>query len=299
MIKMQALGSGSNGNCFAVHTPAGTLLIDAGISRSRIITGLKQLDIDPKSVLAVLITHAHSDHIIGLPVLSSTLDFRVIATPNTIEEIRKKAPRDSRYARIADEAIGIPYGGQLKYGSFMIHVVPAFHDIAGSCGFQIDIGHTSLCYTTDTGSISDQFQEMMRESDYLIIESNHDKQMLADSRRPAWLKRRIRETHLSNDETLNVLKHVVGEQTKMVALAHLSGACNSPEEVIRQVHRYNLDSDTTWDWVVCTRDARSSLISEIRQTLLIEGGLNNRILPELDLDLEPRLSDLDSFFSID
>jgi phosphoribosyl 1,2-cyclic phosphodiesterase len=297
-LKLQALGSGSNGNCFALQTAAGTLLIDAGISRSRIIEGLNQLNIPLTDVIGILITHAHTDHINGLAVLHSFLKFNVVATPQTIAEIRKKSIRDRRFGLVADEAIPVPIGGRIQLGGYTIRVFPAIHDIAGSCGFSIDFGQKNLVYTTDTGDVLPEFQDAMREANYIVIESNHDKNMLINSRRPPWLKRRIRETHLSNDETIKILENVITNKTEMVALAHLSGECNSPAETIRQLHEFYTQTEAKWDWVVCSRQEKSSLISQFRRTLKIEGGLHNRIYPELELkfDLLPPRDNLDRYF---
>ena len=278
---LQALASGSNGNSFVINSGNLTVLIDVGISRRRIIEGLSRLNIDRSSVKYILITHAHSDHIIGLPVLHLVLNFRIIATEGTIEEIRKLVRIDSRYGEIADNAILIENNKNLPLEGVEVIGYETIHDIQGSTGFTLYFYDEDLTvsYTTDTADVTTGFKQAMRMSDFILIEANHDHELLKKSRRPIWLKERIKNTHLSNKSTVKILESVVSKQTKVLFLGHLSGECNTPNVVGQLISSFKsycvdkLPSKSSWMWIICTREESSTLV-EYNNSLLLDGGLS-------------------------
>jgi phosphoribosyl 1,2-cyclic phosphodiesterase len=277
-LRYQALASGSNGNCAVVDTPKGAILIDAGISRKRIIKGITKLGIPVKMVKYILITHAHWDHIQGLPVLSDHLKARVVATPESIQEIRKMKRLDPRYECVADNAVPIMLNKTIELDNFTVTSHPTIHDIAGATGFTMDLPEEiRLSYVTDTADVTPSFVTDMKNSDVLVIESNHNISMLEKSRRPYFLKKRIKETHLSNTKTIEILQKAISDQTKAIILAHLSGECNHPKLVCDKISKYKSECDVNgdWNWVVCTRQDRSSILQLTPDTYSLEGGVTN------------------------
>ena len=101
-ISVQALASGSNGNCFLISNKTDALLIDAGISRKRILESLKKINVPKENIKGVLVTHTHSDHISGLPVLANYIDAPVITTSPSISELYRLSSRDDSYRKIAN-----------------------------------------------------------------------------------------------------------------------------------------------------------------------------------------------------
>lgn len=278
---LQALASGSNGNSFVISSGDLTVLIDAGISRRRIIDGLITLDIDLSTVKYILITHAHSDHIAGLPVLHAYLDFKVVATEETIIELRKLTRLDHRYKIIVDNAIVIDYNKNLPLEGLDVLGFETDHDIDGSAGFNLYFHDEalSISYTTDTAGVIPEFKQVMRMSDFILIEANHDKEMLKNSRRPYFLKERIKKTHLSNVSTIKILESVISKQTKALFLGHLSGECNTPNTVGKLISRFQsyckekVPEKSNWKWIICTRDESSTLV-KYDNSLSLSGGLN-------------------------
>ncbi|MHA2251910.1 MAG: MBL fold metallo-hydrolase [Candidatus Kariarchaeaceae archaeon] len=275
-MKFQALASGSNGNCSVLQTSKGSILIDAGISRRRIIKGITQLNIPLNQVKYILITHAHGDHIQGLPVLSDYLKAKVVATPDTIQEIRSLKYRDPRYEKVANQAIPIEFEETLKLDFLQVKSHPTVHDIAGASAYSVtsNANDFTLSYATDTNDIPQTLVEDMVNSDIIVIESNHDVNMLDKSRRPIFLKRRIKKTHLSNAKTRKILSDVISKRTKAVFLAHLSGDCNSPYLVSKDIKEFHSNSDfEKWNWIVCTRWDKSSLYASDMSRIMVTGGL--------------------------
>lgn len=292
-MQFQSLASGSNGNCSVWETPHGSVLFDAGISRKRVIKGLENLKINPQNVKYVCITHAHWDHINGLPVLMNYLkNARVVATSQTINELVKLKRRDSRFNYLATKAIPVEFNDTIKLGkNFEISCFPAVHDIDGASGYRIENikNKFAISYITDTAAISSDFVDAMSDSDIFFLESNHDTELLDKSRRPFWLKSRIRKTHLSNDKFFQLCKQIMSERTKVVYLGHLSGECNDENLLYDQMQKFT--KQTPLNWVISTRTRPSSLFKMAKDILKIEGGLSN-----LNDDRKNTLSRLDSYF---
>lgn len=286
---LQALASGSNGNAFIINDGETSILIDAGISRKRIIKGILDLNISLESLRYVLITHAHTDHVGGLAVLNDHLTFEVVATEGTIQEIKKLQRIDPRFAKVANNAFSIEDEGTVEINGIVIESYRALHDIAGAVGFSVIFENgIRVSYTTDNQHITTQFQKAMRQSDFIILESNHNRILLDNSRRPPYLKERIKKTHLSNKQMAGILNGVITERTKCVFLAHLSGECNSPGHVcdvmisLKNHFDRSPKKPSEWRWVVCTREESSSLVT-YDGILTLEGGLNDSNPVEPDL----------------
>lgn len=262
MLLFRAIASGSNGNCSIFQTPDGALLIDAGISCRRILDGIKELKIEKKEIKYVLITHAHYDHIVGLAVLFDQLNAKLIATQDTINEIKKLKSKDIRYFLFAENSISIGIHEPIVLDSFEITTYPTYHDIDGSSCFKITYLYNdfTLTYITDSADIPESVQDAMKSSDLIVIESNHNVKMLNESSRPIYLKQRIKATHMTNKKTMEILSTTINERTKAVYLAHLSGECNRPELVTNLIkNNYDKIDYPNWKWAICLREESSSI----------------------------------------
>lgn len=274
------MASGSNGNCAVLSTEEAAILIDAGISRKRTLAGLKKLRIAPTDVRFVLLTHAHSDHVGGLPVVSDGLPVRLVATPETIDGLRSMWSSDQRYPQIAANAIPVPIGGSIDLGVFSVKSFPTQHDSPGAAAFRVTYykANLTLTYITDTGELTPEMLASLNDSDIAVIESNYDIGMLARSRRPAMLKARIRKNHMSNVDTLRVIEQIDSERIKVLFMAHLSGECNSPDIVAKGLRELanSLDRTSPWDWVIATRDASSTLVELNERSHKLRGGYSSQ-----------------------
>jgi phosphoribosyl 1,2-cyclic phosphodiesterase len=302
-VRFQVIASGSNGNCSVLHTDHGAILIDAGISRKRILDALETMNVPLSDIRGILITHAHSDHISGLAVLHDYIDAPVIAPPETLDELRKIEHKDPRFGKTADRAIPLPLDQTIEYGGFSLRSHPIFHDIAGSTGFSVlDLkSEQRLSYATDTSGLTNTFLEDMRDSQIVVLESNHEENLLWASRRPNWLKERIRSTHLSNKETMKYLPRIISEKTEAIFLAHLSGQCNTTVRVAQYVHHHwqNQTDFDQWHWAICPRNDSSSIYHRKEGKTELIGGLtsitNPDVLDQYPIEVSPH--DVESFFS--
>lgn len=219
-MKVKVLASGSKGNCTLVRTNSLNILIDIGINYQQLASELESINLSPKDLNAILITHTHSDHIKGLASLIKKTNLRVYALEEMLEELCKKILLDNIFL----------YEEPLEIEDLKIDLIRISHDVEG-VGFIIEHNNHSLVYITDTGYINRKYLPLMKNKDVYIIESNHDEEMLMEGSYPYILKQRVisDKGHLSNKTTAEYLLEVVGEDTKQIILAHISEHNNTEE----------------------------------------------------------------------
>jgi len=227
-----ALGSGSGGNAFILHTDGAGLLVDAGFSRTELLARMSRAGIAPAMLQALLLTHEHGDHVSGARVLADQLGIPTYASRATGEELA----RTGRLGRIA-----IPFqpGAGFTVAGFEVLPFPVPHDALDPVGFRITMGTVTVGMATDIGHLSLLAQQRLRDCRLLVLESNHDVAMQLASERHLRHKRRVlgRHGHLSNDEALAGLAQLLGPNTRHLCLVHLSRECNCPELVWESARR--------------------------------------------------------------
>ena len=222
-----SLFSGSSGNCSYLESGGAGILIDAGVSTRSIVRALESLQSSLKKIAAIFITHEHSDHIKGLPVLTARYGLPVYAYGGTLEGIIKSARGLDR-----NRPHEIPTGGGLELAGMYISSFPTSHDSNESVGYKIHTadGH-EVAVATDLGLVSDTVKNELTGCKLVMLESNHDVAMLKNGRYPYFLKRRILSPrgHLSNDDCAAALPELVKGGTQHLLLAHLRRDNNLPE----------------------------------------------------------------------
>lgn len=223
-MRIVTFASGSTGNCCLVSDGGVNVLIDAGISARRIVQGLGVLGLAPQDVCGVLITHEHSDHISGLPVLVKRTGMRIFA-PSELGEVLKRVKPE-----LSESIDYIPPDGGLCVGDVRITAFPTPHDASASFGYRIE-GSEVFAFATDTGHISDELLEGLQGADTVAIEANHDKVMLKNGPYPPFLKQRVlsKHGHLSNDDCAKLACLLADSGTRQIILGHLSQQNNTPE----------------------------------------------------------------------
>ena len=266
-VKVQAIASGSNGNCFLVESETDAIIIDAGISRKRIVDSLKNVPLS--KVRGIFITHAHSDHISGLPVLKKYVDAPHFATAPCISSLYQLSSKDNTWSDLARTASCISQDKIMTIGNFKIITIKTQHDSPGTVGYRIHLpventAGVTVSVLTDTGLLNEREIWQLSRSDIILLESNYNKTLLKKSNRPYYLKERIKDYHLSNDYTSDVLQSVKRSQSssriKGLILGHLSGECNSPDLVREWVRTWQHENDAPWNWYLAPRNNSSDLI---------------------------------------
>ncbi|NLG15673.1 MAG: MBL fold metallo-hydrolase [Lentisphaerae bacterium] len=224
-IGVTILGSGSSGNATIVHCGDEGIVIDAGFSFREFKKRYKQSGL-PKDLKlrGILVTHEHADHVKGLRVCSNELDIPIFATRMCADVLRM---RDDQFGQMSL----IAAGGHFSLGGFEVVPFSVPHDANDPVGYVICRGSCRVGIATDVGNANNTVKYELRNCDTLVLESNHDLNMLAASQRPWSLKQRIMGSrgHLSNVATAELLGSILGENTRNVILAHISRECNKPE----------------------------------------------------------------------
>ena len=228
-VRIISLYSGSTGNCFVISAPCGTLLIDAGKNAKRLHAALAEVGIDADSIGAILVTHEHTDHISALPVflkkhpipvhIANGSAYKLLPHPSVEPLLHTHSP-------IFEECIC-----GMRVVSF-----PTPHDSRASVGYRIEIPCEDgtvyrIGYATDIGYVTPEIEEALTGCNAVILESNHDYDMLMTGPYPYDLKMRIasRRGHLSNPDSAALAARLCAAGTKKLMLAHLSQENNAPD----------------------------------------------------------------------
>jgi phosphoribosyl 1,2-cyclic phosphodiesterase len=222
-----SLASGSRGNCHAFCDGERTLLVDAGLSLLQIRRRMEAMGLDPGLVRAVAISHEHSDHIAALPVILRRTDWSLLATRETLEAVARIQGLEVPPGRW----IPLEAGRGTSWEGWRIHPFAIPHDAEDPVAFRLEVGAWTGAVVTDLGHPTALVTEHCRDLDLLVLESNHDVEMLRNGDYPPHLKARIlsRIGHLSNEASAGLLDRVRGPRLCHVVLAHLSEANNEPE----------------------------------------------------------------------
>lgn len=223
MITFLSLTSGSSGNATFVSDGNSKILIDCGMSGSRLKSSLAEIDVDIADLDAVLITHEHSDHIKGLGVIARKYHIPVYATFKTFAGMKNIGE--------FDDSLKNAISGELEIGNIGIKAFSIPHDAADPVGYNFFIDNQKLTLATDIGKMNDTVFESIKGSKYVILESNHDVDILRLGSYPYSLKKRILSPygHLSNEDAAKTALRLAETGTEHFMLAHLSRENNLPE----------------------------------------------------------------------
>jgi phosphoribosyl 1,2-cyclic phosphodiesterase len=245
-VSFTILGSGSAGNCAYVETAEARILVDAGFSPLQIRKRLASIGKTPENLSAILITHEHSDHIAGILGIADKFHIPVFCNrgtqDGTIWAFKEKvaARRNPALAGI-DSTTQLKKqidwrlfetGASLEIGDVSIETFSIPHDAQDPVGFILRTASGNIGFATDLGHVTKLVLERIRHANILVLESNHDVEMLQDCPRRSWaLKQRIlgRHGHISNVTAAETVAQIMSAGLKKLYLAHLSRECNTPE----------------------------------------------------------------------
>lgn len=234
-FEVAVLASGSKGNATVIKAGNKAFLVDAGISCRRITNALQEYGLHPYDLSGVLITHEHKDHISGLPVLSKKYKLPIFANEKTWQAMELRNEIERSCHRLLPGTISF---GDMKVSSFAIS-----HDAASPVGYSFQYKEEKCTYLTDSGFVNEEIKLATLNSDVIILEANHDEEMLKKGPYPKMLKERILGTrgHLSNTAAGWFLANME-KMPQEVFLAHLSQENNKPELALSTVERILSDA---------------------------------------------------------
>lgn len=260
-VKFCPIASGSSGNSVFVGTEYTNILVDAGLTGKKIEERLSELNICAKNIDALFITHEHSDHIKGAGVLSRRFDIPVYATLGTWEAMSESIgdifPKNKKYVYNGENCI---------INDVCIKPFEIPHDAAEPVGYSLFAEKYKFTIATDLGHITDTIKENIIDSDILLLEANHDLDMLINGSYPWPLKKRIMgdKGHISNDTAGALISEIMTGRLKHIFLGHLSDENNIPhlayETVEKILTKNKIKLGTYLNMDLATRYSNSKMI---------------------------------------
>lgn len=234
-MKLCSIASGSSGNCIYVGSNQTNLLVDAGISGKRILNGLDEIEIKPDTLQGVLITHEHSDHIAGVGVLARKFNVPIYGTFETLDAMRRvkslgEIPENLLRYINPDETF---YINDIEVNPFSIS-----HDASNPVCYTFASNGHKVGIATDLGKYDDYIVSKLSDTEILVLESNHDVNMLMVGKYPYYLKQRVLgdKGHLSNDTAASLICELMSDKLRYIYLAHLSKENNYDELAYETVY---------------------------------------------------------------
>ena len=272
-LRFCSFASGSTGNCYLLKTENTNLLVDVGIAGKRVIEGLDSCAVKPEQIDGILITHEHTDHIKSLRMMAKkSVNGRIYTSEGTAYSVIEKMPMISERICVKDNSF--------KVGDIEIEPFSLSHDAEEPLGFSIQSGGKRVTIITDTGVATKQMLSVAAKSDLLVLEANHEVNILHCSSYPYELKRRILsdQGHLSNDAAAEFIYEVEklrksgGDENpngthrkQKILLAHLSKENNSPMQAMLTIKNRLFEED-----MIAGEDYLMNVLSADASTRLLE-----------------------------
>jgi phosphoribosyl 1,2-cyclic phosphodiesterase len=227
-MKFCSLGSGSSGNSYLVAKNNTNILVDAGFSITELESRMSQRDTKPSEITALFLTHEHDDHSKGVFAFAEKHNKPIYLTYGTFKMCQKRIKKSYNLSLNIISPLDI-----VALNDFIIYVIPVPHDAREPVQFKFESEKKTLAIITDLGFGNKELINSIQRINALILESNHDENLLYKSRYPKNLKDRIRGKygHLSNEDSLEILNKLNLDHLKWLGAAHLSKENNSPELV--------------------------------------------------------------------
>ncbi|MHA2095656.1 MAG: MBL fold metallo-hydrolase, partial [Candidatus Hodarchaeales archaeon] len=206
------------------------------------------------------ISHSHTDHCRGLPIINESVNAPIISSKGTREGFRGFQSYDARWKDVFKKTLVLDPNSTLDFGAFKIRSLPTVHDALGATAFYVEYEDVGISIITDTGAVLPHHFEAINKSKITLLEMNHDIPALYHSRRSQWLKKRIRATHLDNGQVIEAINQMNTENQALL-FGHLSGECNSPRYVKSELLDWGKEMEEfPWNCYICTRDTPGPLL---------------------------------------
>ena len=236
-MRFATLGSGSRGNAVLVEGGGTCVLVDCGFAAREAERRLARIGVDLRQVDAILVTHEHADHIRGIPTLARRYGITVWTTPGTWRQVSGRALDSLRLFSGHDTGF--------RVGDMRVEPFPVPHDAREPCQFVLESAGRRLGLLTDAGSVTPHTRDLLRECDALMLECNHDTEMLRSGPYPRSLQDRVAGPfgHLSNDQAAELVDQLPNTQLSNLLVAHVSEKNNRPELARQTLLQVDADLD--------------------------------------------------------
>ena len=244
-MRIMTIASGSSGNCIYIGSNNTHILIDAGVSKKKIVEGLAAADLSIDDISGIFVTHEHSDHIKGLGVLTRKKEIPIYATEGTLKGIKQSTSLGEMPSDIFNP---IHADNDFYIDDLCIHAFRISHDANEPTAYTVTCGNNKMGVITDLGKYDDYIIDNLKGTTSILIEANHDINMLQVGSYPYYLKQRILSDrgHLSNESSGRLLCELLNDDLRSIMLGHLSKE-NNYEKLAYETVRLEIDmGDNTY-----------------------------------------------------
>lgn len=265
-LEICSFASSSSGNCFLVRSETTEIIVDAGITAKKIDDNMKKLGSATEKLSGIMVTHEHVDHIKSLhTVMRKNPAVKVYASKGTIDAMVSKNDKIP-----VERTVPVKNGGSFMVGDIKVTPFDILHDTAEPVAFAFEKSGRKAAVLTDTGCVNSEIFDNIKDCDVLVLEANHEPNLLLYCRYPYEVKRRILgdRGHLSNEAAgeciIKMLKELGGSKVPKVVLAHLSSENNTPQQAFVTIRNmlenenYYIGKDIELE--VAAKDAASQIL---------------------------------------
>ncbi len=251
-MKIVVLASGSEGNSTFMEHNGTRILFDLGKNNKYITEKLESIGEDAKDINAIIISHAHVDHVNALKVFLKKNHPEVYVTKSMLEEIED----------LKDYSNLVFYEDDFYLNDIHISSIHSSHDVMDGRNFIVEMNQEKIIYLTDTGYLNRKYFPVLKDADYYLFESNHDIEMLMEGPYPKMTKQRILGTlgHLSNKDSSFYLTKLVTNKTKKIVLLHLSKTNNTEEKAMEMLKETFKDYELSLPEVCCAKQSEVTMV---------------------------------------
>lgn len=236
-MRFATLGSGSRGNATLIECDGTRVLLDCGFPLREAEQRLAELDAHPRDLSAIVVTHEHGDHTAGVARLAHRHGLTVWATPGTWNALCKGPARRAYWPELPRPRLFPSHIPQLRVGALTLRPIPVPHDAREPCQFVFEGDGRRLGVLTDAGTVTPRICDALRDCDALMLETNHDPELLRRGPYPPSVQRRVGGAfgHLSNAQAAELLHRIHHAGLRQVLLSHISRQNNRPELALSAV----------------------------------------------------------------
>ncbi len=256
MFQTSVLASGSKGNSVLIRSRDTSILVDAGISMKRTFAALEALDVPVQSLRGIVISHEHTDHTSGAGAISRKLKIPIFISPDTYAYCSHKL------GKVQERLIYFQPGSAFEIGNIAVHPFSSSHDAVDSSNFFFEYDNRKLGLAIDLGYPTQLTVHKLSGAHTLILESNHDHQMLMEGPYEWNLKMRVksRQGHLSNEEAVGLISRLLHPGLRNIILAHLSETNNDPLLAMGVMQEYLSEIRSDVRLMVASQDYHTPLV---------------------------------------
>lgn len=238
-LRLQILASGSKGNAALIWTDNTCIMVDAGLSAKAMTERMRFSPVSPSDIQAILVSHEHLDHVRGIGVLSRKYGIPVYLSGRTLTALPKSLGDMKNYRLFRR-------GRAFSVGDISVQSFSVSHDAEEPVGFVFSSNGKKVALCTDLGVVTELVRLHLQRCNVVVVEANHEVELLMNGPYPWELKQRIRSRigHLSNEESISLCREIYHCELHVVCFAHLSEVNNSPEQVKKHIEL--LREDIRW-----------------------------------------------------